>query len=303
MRLIDRVMSVGENAPQPDQLFVVDNVAQYYFLNEKDDWDIDSFPNIAPPFGHFFMEFRMPSKVIDSNGVTVVDGAWKDAEIGVMFMCRDLGGNREAYEDEIKTNQLLENREIEWKYNGEKWLVNGLILCKFKSLDRVIMPGYIFMLIDDKGACSKLPNGAWHMAFGDPVCAWVIDSAPGSIFFPMFLALSFLHCKNVNTERIVPPEPLSKKYQKRHGKPLETYHILNIEPMKRVLNKDGGAEKTGLKRALHICRGHFKDFSIGKGLFGKYKGLYWWDNHSRGDPMMGIADKDYRVNHPKRHGG
>lgn len=41
-------------------------------------------------------------------------------------------------------------------------------------------------------------------------------------------------------------------------------------------------------------RGHFKDFSA-KGLFGKYKGVYWWGDQVRGDSAQGVIDKDYRL--------
>ena len=41
-------------------------------------------------------------------------------------------------------------------------------------------------------------------------------------------------------------------------------------------------------------RGHFKDYSV-KGLFGKYKKVYWWDSQVRGEVIGGVVDKDYRV--------
>jgi hypothetical protein len=69
---------------------------------------------------------------------------------------------------------------------------------------------------------------------------------------------------------------------------------LNIHPIKKILEIEGQSQKTGLKMALHICRGHFKDFTE-RGLFGKYHGLYWWDAHARGNAKEGIALKDYRV--------
>ena len=47
-------------------------------------------------------------------------------------------------------------------------------------------------------------------------------------------------------------------------------------------------------KALHICRGHFKDFS-NHGLFGKYRGTYWWPMHTRGSSDNGLVVKDYRV--------
>ena len=77
-----------------------------------------------------------------------------------------------------------------------------------------------------------------------------------------------------------------------------TFKTLEIEPMKRALKHEGQSETAGLKKALHICRGHFKDYSK-HGLFGKYKGLYWWDSHVRGSTEEGVVVKDYAVK-PKR---
>ncbi len=46
---------------------------------------------------------------------------------------------------------------------------------------------------------------------------------------------------------------------------------------------------------MHIVRGHFKDYRNGGGLFGKLKGLYWWDMHVAGDISNGQIVKDYSI--------
>ena len=53
--------------------------------------------------------------------------------------------------------------------------------------------------------------------------------------------------------------------------------------------------KSSVRNALHFVRGHFKDFSHGGGLFGKYKGLYWWSPRLRGSASSGIVKKEYMV--------
>jgi hypothetical protein len=138
------------------------------------------------------------------------------------------------------------------------------------------------------------------------------DFAPFA--FTGLLTLSFLHCKNVSLDRKEDaPERAPRKYltnaQRRRLKkqqqllkrptpspdPAITYHVLNIEPMKTVLRTEGQVEKQGLKRALHICRGHFAHYEQGKGLFGKYHGTYWRASHVRGSTEQGVRVKDYRV--------
>jgi len=113
------------------------------------------------------------------------------------------------------------------------------------------------------------------------------------------LTLCFMHCKNTTLRTIQPPAKLNKARLKRGNSSLAVYKILDIEPMKKILEDQGGQQHTGLKKALHICRGHFKDYSVGKGLFGRGRGLYWWDMHLRGTPEVGAVVKDYRVSPEK----
>ena len=129
------------------------------------------------------------------------------------------------------------------------------------------------------------------------------------------LTLSFLHCKNVTLKTVEEPgsseqsPPSSRKAQKKKRRkqtairdqqpvqpgPTVTYHILDVEPMKQVLRTEGQAEQQGLKRAMHICRGHFAHYEEGKGLFGKYHGTYWRAQHVRGSAEQGTRIKDYRI--------
>jgi len=68
--------------------------------------------------------------------------------------------------------------------------------------------------------------------------------------------------------------------------------------MRTILRKEGQVETQGLEKALHICRGHFKDYRT-EGLFGKHKGMYWLSDHVRGHPRQGLVLKDYNVSTPK----
>lgn len=84
----------------------------------------------------------------------------------------------------------------------------------------------------------------------------------------------------------------------KRKQPLINWKTLRIEPVKEILKTKGGIDSNGLKKALHICRGHFKDYTNGGGLFGKYTGLYWWEMHTRGDSKQGAVMKDYAVQRP-----
>lgn len=48
---------------------------------------------------------------------------------------------------------------------------------------------------------------------------------------------------------------------------------------------------------LHLCRGHFAEYTEERKLFGKYVGRYWIPPHVRGNPELGTVEKDYEVKH------
>jgi hypothetical protein len=116
--------------------------------------------------------------------------------------------------------------------------------------------------------------------------------------FSTLFGFQFLHCKNVNTIEHQPSPRLSKAFNKRHGRPLVTYKTLEIEPAKKMLEVEGGIAHNGLKKALHICRGHFATYTPEKPLFGRVTGTVWKPSHVRGDATHGIVQKDYKVKAP-----
>jgi hypothetical protein len=60
-----------------------------------------------------------------------------------------------------------------------------------------------------------------------------------------------MHCRNVEMREVAPPEMLARKAWKQHGHALTCSHVLDIEPMRRVLDTEGEAETKGLGHALH----------------------------------------------------
>jgi hypothetical protein len=113
-----------------------------------------------------------------------------------------------------------------------------------------------------------------------------------------FLSVSFMHCKNVTIEPVDPPKELNRERKKAGLKPFVRYHTINIEPMKKVLRTEGNIEVNGLKKALHIVRGHFSTYSEERPLFGKVAGTFWVPAHTRGEIKQGIVVSDYNVKAP-----
>jgi hypothetical protein len=120
------------------------------------------------------------------------------------------------------------------------------------------------------------------------------------LLFPAMLAISFMNCKNVTLEAIEPNAELNRIRQRRGDRPFLRYHTIDIEPMKRVLRTEGQVDAVGLKRALHIVRGHFSTYTPERPLFGKVAGTFWVPSHVRGSAREGVVISDYAVHPPVR---
>lgn len=111
-------------------------------------------------------------------------------------------------------------------------------------------------------------------------------------------AIAFANCKNVSTKGVNPPAPLSRKHEKRHGRPLVSYKTLSIPGFD---NSALATPRTGQPehgRALHICRGHMR-FMLHP--FGRQTPAQMWiHQHRRGNKVNGVVLKDYQVSTPKR---
>jgi hypothetical protein len=129
---------------------------------------------------------------------------------------------------------------------------------------------------------------------GDEVATYLCIKA-STLLVPAFLAVSVMHCRNVEVRTVDPPAALARQAARRGGPPLCRYHVLDIAPMRRILDTQGDARRRGLGHALHVCRGHFKTYTADAPLFGRHVGQYWWADHARGAADRGRVDKDYRV--------
>ena len=118
-----------------------------------------------------------------------------------------------------------------------------------------------------------------------------------TLMLPFFWSFGFMHCKNVSLD----PQAVSRQARRqaeRRGIPLLDCRVLNIEPMRLVLADEGRLAEVGPKKALHICRGHFKTYSEDRPLFGKVAGTFWWEGSVRTSLTRGKVDKEYLVSPP-----
>jgi hypothetical protein len=110
----------------------------------------------------------------------------------------------------------------------------------------------------------------------------------------IFAMLRLFSCKNITTETVQPPEKLNIKRRKNGKQELFSYHVLNVTLPSQ---KQGYREKTdpNYHVRVHLCRGHFKEYTNEHPLFGSLTGRYWWQPHVRGQNHNGVVMKDYEV--------
>jgi hypothetical protein len=248
-----------------------DEVAEYCasFGPGTDPGDVVSV--LAPPFDRFFVEFQG------------VPDAWLNAW-GVLIETWGEGDKEEEVRWHLHATLIIEPRKGHPIGPAARWL----------------------LALDQEGRWLKNPDTDTTEYVSGVGLVPMSEELPEDVaqnflartvplVLPALMTISFMHCRNVNAREIEPPELLSRKWLKRRGQPLVRYHVLNIGPMRRVLDEQGQARSKGLGHAVHLCRGHFKTFTEEAPLFGRVTGEFWWADQVRGRQEHGVVVKDYRV--------
>lgn len=307
-----------------------DNVAEYlYSGTEQEEWDIDrDFPCLAPPFPSFFIECAAPTHIVSEvHGHIRVPKA-SPSGWGLFFTASSKE-HVQPVSDEVLLRQYnalahhyLASLKLKvstyanaWEHftEQEKQLAATMLALQDKTNMANLIPeglewlleGVLFLEVA-RGQPVMGPIARWrflldaqgrvlHHFFG--VSMDSEGSSPPSndaarkfstLVFAPLLTLSMLHCKNVELIDVKPPKKLSEAHKKRRGVPLCKYKTLEIEPFKQAAGPKG-IDRQQLGRELRIRRGHFKDYRE-SGLFGKHKGLFWWDH-----VLKPKANTDYNV--------
>lgn len=280
------------------EMILADNVYRYFLElspivdHSGDGLTIDlnfktHLPNSAPPFPIFFVG-------TDSYGQFDVRAA------GTLFVAREVMDTQPQFFVDGYLANSNEKSRVELRRLGVRWIVYAMPFVFMQSWNLPVIC-MIFGIFED----GHIHNMGWmydEAMIGalaaknkDNPVRLMDDFRNISIMatWPALLAVNFMHCRNVEVIEHLPNHRQSKKRERKRGHPLIKFKTLRIEPIKKVLHEEGQIESNGLGVALHICRGHFKDYREGKGLFGKHKEVYWWDMQSRGSADLGTILKDY----------
>lgn len=266
---------------------VADDVAAYVFSQPEPlamrEWDwAKDFPVLSPPFPRFFVEWRKPHDVLSVHAMGQEIGQTMAGREGVLFM----GGSRSSA-GECPVRGLV-TQGVDYEH----------FLCFWTFYDfSGDWPGELGrtggLLIDRHGCI-----------VGEPVIEDLnkhktIMIREGLIRFVAavgLLAVSFMHCKSGVQIRDVEPSPKLNRARERRGKrPLVRYKTLVIDGLKELLRREGNVGENGLKKALHLVRGHFATFSPDRPLFGHFVGTVFRSAHLRGKKDHGQVIKDYEI--------
>ena len=271
-------------------VFKVQNVADYLFQgSDKEVWTFKDFPNCAPPAPEMWMEWhnhnwtRSEGKIIKLSDITKT---WAPITFAVFIHSQETESMK----------KLLSLKHIVPDY--VKWISTATIYVSV--MDKIVSIGGVTWFVDKEGCITPIKSSrgdellfATNRKMQGQELTDHCEQIKVGMFVP-WLAMSFMHCKNVEVVSNGHAQKLQASRLKKSKLPLTSFKTLVIEQMKKIISSSG-EDNGGLSpKALHICRGHFKDFNE-KGLFGKYKGRYWWPMHSKGNAVNGVINKDYEV--------
>ena len=284
---------------------LIDNVADLVFKQDrKESWSYASdgdFPNVAPPFDQFWIEYSATF-----GPIPIRVGLLFTAESVSDELRTDLAAKGAVLPENcrwwIDVRAVLESRghffTFEWDSDSP---YHRLGRSSFQTTWWVSSDGQFVQLRRHSDELWNLfSDGSGSYPASDEDLLDLMNRDTQTLLMPAWMALSFMHCKNVTTRHIEPPAKLSKAWKRKNGRPLARHYVLDIEPMRQVLQTEGNVDEVGLKQALHICRGHFKTYTPDRPLFGRTTGTFWWPMTARGHSPAGVVSKDYRVLAPKK---
>jgi hypothetical protein len=114
----------------------------------------------------------------------------------------------------------------------------------------------------------------------------------------VLLSLARMNCRNVSLRPTTSSKQQGKRESASTSKPPTTvWHeiVINSLPKsKGTSNRRAWGSDESIIR-LHRVRGHFEDYTRGKGLFGRIKGVFWMPDHEQGSKAAGEVISSYRL--------
>lgn len=134
--------------------------------------------------------------------------------------------------------------------------------------------------------------------YDEPSDVAFVDDCTETAAYVSMRAIALLNCSNVHIveQGRVRPGANAKDRRIRSKRYASLVHNeLRVKIGETLVPVSGERTHTG-QNPLSMVRGHFRDYSKGPGLFGKYrKPAVWVPPHARGNAENGVVTKDYRL--------
>lgn len=297
----------------PDAV-VVDVTNVCAFVHEgtsKGTFDAEDFPGLVPPFEKLWLETRAPAFCLTPGERFTWNTKDFGAAWGALLWTVDLN----SLADDARADTLdavlgtLHGSDYRVDHVGPvRWVIRGMMFVRYGGERYPTGPMLeSWALVDERGMIVRDGQSrdplTWQLIPGmttmdDPFSQHVYGNYQAWLF-PLFLSISFMNCRNVERVERLPSRHEIREAKRRDLPAPAKFYTLQIDPMQKTLGTEGGIAHNGLKKALHICRGHFSHYTEDKPLFGKYAGQFWIPAHVRGTADAGIVAKDYRILAPE----
>jgi hypothetical protein len=250
----------------------VQNVADYLFLNlgEKgENKDYDDFYSVIPNWNSFYITFKMPNDV----------GFSENPDIKIQ---------REDFVRIKKGSEIFCLCSFEKK---EKYFIGKTFLFSnntdFYHSEKFNLLGISDILINIDGTINNVEYRI-KKGISEKFRAYFLMTND-----VLFTSMKFINCKNIIKKSNNIDDKIIKRRNREKKFPVTKYYTLEIDgkTKERVEGKNRGL----WSNSLHICRGHFKNYTQEAPLFGHYVGTVWCPMHLKGHEEIGIIKKDYVV--------
>lgn len=263
---------------------------------------IDSVHNVRMPFPRMWCEFIVPRAQIND----------KDVRMGAYLECFEKSVQNVPRACLVAERRKDANNNIEMEYLSGKRELEDIPNCILITATLIVeaedvyfvLPRLVYVVADKLGVPITVPISPMRplqlpFQMRNPQTAQKFQELRemvGSRANILWFATTLWNCKNVHHSLVKHDEKLQRARQRRGNAPLRDYYVLNVElPRERKAGNDGKSRQGSDFRRFHDVPGHLADYREGKGLFGKYHGMYWIPAHVRGNAERGKTNKSYSL--------
>jgi len=277
------------------QCIEASNIARYFeetYVGEDKDgraWWND-LKCLVPPFETFFVEWEKPHVPTSLRmGVLFIACA---PEAAADTLRSIIGENAQYTPKKIQEFRDKHGERVRWIYLTFDFL--EFDNSKQHNISGIRSPFHI-------GAVAVAEDGAlldFWLSHASGAITRKESETIGAASMPAWTALAMMNCDNIETVEHVAPEPFQRSRTRKGKQPLVSFRTIqvNLDKTPKSIQAEQLPEVDGEgKVRLHQKRGHMKDYRKGKGLFGKYKGLWYWGSTLAGSGAEGVVVSNYEV--------